>query len=135
MTLERIDPRALERTKGPAWDGLRRQFLEISETLLSLSPQVSTEFTTIYLKFLTTNAIDRKILAVVWLKKGTELVVGLAVPPSFEARCFIKAPPGCKYAGLNGYIKIKPGEEVPAELRVWAAEALKFSTATTSEQG
>ncbi|MGO9108620.1 MAG: hypothetical protein ACLP9L_05245, partial [Thermoguttaceae bacterium] len=61
--------------------------------------------------------------AVLWVKKSTELVLGLALPDSTTATEFQSAPKGCKYAGLTKYLVIKPEDQVPSDIQYWAREA------------
>jgi hypothetical protein len=61
--------------------------------------------------------------AVVWVKRASEIVVGLAMPPDLVETGLSGPPPGCKYAGLSGYFKITATDEVPNDLGNWASIA------------
>ena len=115
-----IDPRAIERVKGPAWDGIRHQFETVARTLLDAAPDTASELTTIYVKFRVT--ADGPVYAVVWLRRASELVVGLAVPQDAGGK--LSAPPkGREYPKLRGYFVVPAGGTVPRELAAWANAA------------
>jgi hypothetical protein len=121
---ERLDPKALDRIAGPAWEGVREQFLEISSLLLDLSPTTWSELTTIYVKYMRRKGIGEPPFAVIWLKNSKQITIGLALPK--EDTEFVQpAPKGMKYAGLTCYINIKPGERVPESLQVLARQAFE----------
>ena len=117
-----LDPRAIERISGRAWVGLRPLFTRINEALLSVSEDAHGELTTIYIKY-TTPDTGSQPYGVVWVKKASELVLGLALPDSITSTLFQIAPPGCKYAGLTKFVVIKPGDEIPDDIAHWIEQA------------
>ena len=120
--MERLDPRAVKRISGPAWDGIRSQFDQINGILLSVAEDIRGNLTTIYVKYAGTTTGDRPY-AVVWTKKSTELVVGFALPDSIVCPLLCPAPTGYKYAGLTKYLIVRPGDTVPPEIHGWARQA------------
>ncbi len=121
-----LDERTIERVSGPAWNNLRDTFLRISDILLSVDNEATSELTTIYVKFFVGNhQTGMKVYAVVWLKKSTELVIGLALPPTVDSLGLVDPPPQKKYAGLTRYLIIKEADSIPPELKVWAQEAYR----------
>ena len=119
---DRLDARASKRINGPSWAGLRRQFRKIHQALLSVSPSARGELTTIYVKYVA-DEIGNQPYAVVWLKKSTELVVGLALREGYEAAELRPPLPGYKYARLTAFLKITPQDAVPGEFLRWASDA------------
>ena len=124
--MKRIDERAVKRVSGPSWTGLRRQFEELHEVLTAVSPSARGELTTIYVKYVA-DEIGDKPFGVVWLKKSTELVVGLALPEGYESRGLVPPIPGYKYARLTAFLRITPEGSVPPELHHWAYDAYEHS--------
>jgi hypothetical protein len=123
MNVERLDPKAIERVSGPSWEGLRDKFLAISRALLDVAPETDSELTTIYVKFRTKHGPPGKVFAVVWLKKSTELVVGLALPSDVTDDVLAAAPAGHKYPGLTAYLRLRPTDAVPDGVKAWAKAA------------
>jgi len=121
MDFKRLDERALKRVSGPSWDRIRPQFDRIVSDLLSVSPLVKGELTTIYIKFSTTDSTaTTRPFAVLWVKKSTELVLGFALPLDFESPALLTDLSGHKYAGINKYLKVKCEDPVPIEVSKWA---------------
>ena len=114
-THERLDVKALERISGPAWDGMREQFLELSGLLLDQGEEVCSALTTIYVKF-TKASGQQQPFAVIWVKNSKQMTVGLSLPEPFDSKLVIKAPKGMTYKGLTGYVTVEPGELLPEEL-------------------
>ncbi len=125
---ERLDPRACERVKGSAWDGIRSQFLELSKILLDVAPSTVSELTTIYVKYLPMRNAEAKPFAVVWLKNSKQMTVGLALPISAQSHGVGPPPLGMSYAGLTGYVTISAGESLPDELSELARLAFIHSS-------
>lgn len=115
-----LDKRAIDRISGAAWDEIRPTFTAVHDALVSVSPEVRGELTTIYIKYLSKETGDQPF-AVLWVKKRTELLLGLAMPPGFSVPNAIPAP--VKYAGLTVYLRFEPGSEVPASLASFAKVA------------
>jgi hypothetical protein len=124
--IERLDPKAVERVSGPAWESLKPVFFDLSRVLLSVSPDAASELTTIYVKFCPT-AEKNSVFAVVWLKSSKQIVVGLSLPETVESPMLGPAPQGATYKGLTKYLTIRPGEAIPEELGGWAK--LSYETA------
>src|SRR5262245_55173257 len=79
VTSERLDPRALKRVSGHSWQRMRPLFEQVSNTILSLSPTANGKLTTIYVKFVSQETGIHPF-AVLWIKKASEMVLGLALP-------------------------------------------------------
>ena len=120
--MKRLDERAIKRLSGPSWTGLRRQFEKVHEALTSVSPSARGELTTIYVKYVADETRDQPF-AVVWLKKSTELVVGLALPDGYELSALGPPLPGYKYAGLTAFLRITSQDIVPPQLAQSAHDA------------
>ena len=120
--LDRLGPKATKRVGGKAWAITRPQFERIHNFLVSASADASVELATVYVKY-TVPAI-RQPFAVLWVKKSTELVLGLALPEDYTTSILSDAPNHIVYAGLTKYLCIHPGDPVPSELSKWAKDAL-----------
>jgi hypothetical protein len=118
-----ISDKALAKVAGPAWDPLRLQFSEITETLLSVNSVSFADLTTIYIKFTLTSETSSPVYAVMWVKSSKQLVVGLALPENCAAVGLGPAPKGMTYKGLTGYFCVSQGMLVPVELADWAKRA------------
>lgn len=117
--MERLDERAVDRISGPAWVSLRPQFEAIHAALIGIAPDVSGVLTTIYIKY-SSPPLGHKPFAVVWVKKASEIVVGLALPVDSVPEALSAPPTGFKYAGLTGYFKVTVDDAVPGDLSQWA---------------
>ncbi|HHH28780.1 MAG TPA: hypothetical protein ENK57_10615 [Polyangiaceae bacterium] len=115
--MSRLDERAVERVSGPSWQALKPAVLEIGETLLSADKGAKSNLTTIYVKF---ERADGSVYAVMWIKKSTQAVTGLALPEGIEAERLHDAPKGMTYPGLTRYFTVQEGDEVPDDLAEWA---------------
>ena len=120
--MEQLDPRVFKRMSGPSWNGLRNQFDRISDALLAVSPYARGELTTIYVKY-AADETKNQPYGVVWLKKSTELIVGLALPEGYEAPGTEPPLPGYKYAKLTAFLRITPQDAVPGQISQWALDA------------
>lgn len=127
---KRLDPRAVERTSGPAWQPLYSLFLQLSEVLLDAHPEATSALTTIYVKFETESPEGRRPFAVVWLKRSSELAVGLALPHAVSHARLIDPPAGMKYPLLTRFLILRPGDSLPPELAEWSR--LAVATVATS---
>ncbi|MBC7818538.1 MAG: hypothetical protein IAG10_16750, partial [Planctomycetaceae bacterium] len=78
--MNRLDPDAVARVSGPRWSTLRPAFIEISDAMLAVSPEATGRLTTIYVKFQFMRGDSVIVYAVAWIKKSSEIVVGLALP-------------------------------------------------------
>jgi hypothetical protein len=85
---------------------------------MSAAPAVSSVLTTIYVKYSTPQTGGRPF-AVVWLKKSSELVLGLSLPPETEVECAVEIPK-LKYSGLTTYLRFEADGEIPSQLCEWA---------------
>ena len=119
-----LDQRAIKKISGPAWSNLRPAFMQVSELLLSTSASARGELTTIYVKYVSDET--RNIpFAVVWLRKSSELTIGLALPDEESSSVFVEMPKGCKYAGLTRYLVLTADTGVPEKFDEWAAIAFR----------
>ncbi len=119
---DRMDPRALERVSGPSWRKMRPLFDQVSGLLLSVSSTARGELTTIYVKFLDQETRPQPY-AVLWIKKASEMVLGLALPNEATAPYFTQAPRGCGYKGLTKYVAIHENDEIAPDLAGWVQVA------------
>lgn len=117
---DRIDQRIFKRIEGPKWAGIRKSYPTVNEYLLSVDPNTIARLTTIYVKYELVPQEGSPIYAVVWLKRSSELVVGLSLPSSVKSSLLGPAPVGMIYAGLTKYLTIAQGETPPVELKKWA---------------
>jgi hypothetical protein len=122
--LEQLDQRANERISGPAWDELRPIITAVHSALVSPSSTASGELTTIYVKY-TNAAAGANPYAVMWIKKSSSLVLGLALPATHSSPLFMAAPTGCKYAGLTKYLTFTTGDIIPPDLSSWVEAAYR----------
>lgn len=118
--MTQLDPRAVERVSGPSWQALKPAVLEIGDALLGASGNARNNLTTIYVKF---EREDGSVYAVMWIKKSTQAVVGMALPENTKHERLHDAPKGMTYPGLTRYFTIHGGDEVPGELSAWARVA------------
>ena len=118
----RLDENAVDRVRGPAWNALRAAFLDASRVLLAVSPEATSELTTIYVKFCT-SAAKNVVYAVVWLKNSKQIIVGLSLPGDDGSPLLGPPPPGTQYKGLTKYLTIRAGGAVPDALADWARQA------------
>jgi hypothetical protein len=119
---KQLDPKVLEKVGGPAWERLRGAFFEIATALLETSPASTSEFTTIYIKFLPSKG-KADVFGVVWIKSSKQIVVGLSLPDTVNSPRFVSAPQGTKYRGITKYFVVTESEPVPSELTQWAYSA------------
>jgi hypothetical protein len=96
--------------------------------LINVKPDVIGSLTTIYVKY-TSPELGQAPFAVVWVKKASEIVVGLALPTELVKSGLSGPPPGFKYAGLTGYFKVTATDEVPNDFGKWAAIAYDHTKA------
>ena len=122
LSCERMDSRALKRMSGPSWRAMRPIFDQVSSMLLSVSPTAKGELTTIYIKFVSQETKGRPY-AVLWVKKASEMVLGLALPETDTSPHFVPAPKGCKYAGLTKYVELCTADSLPPDMIDWARSA------------
>jgi hypothetical protein len=120
-----LSDRAAEKLSGPSWDPLRETFTRINNALLGVSPDAFGELTTIYIKYAVSNVATAAVYAVVWIKSAKQLVVGMALPADVSHPELVPPPHGTKYKGLTGYLVLKPGDIVPANIELWAKSAFE----------
>ncbi len=125
MNIERLDSKAVKKISGPSWDSIRDLFATINDKLLSVSENVSGELTTIYIKYSSTDTAGLPF-SVVWIKKASEIVVGLSLPDHVVSSRLVGPPKGCKYAGLTKFFVVDELNSPPEELEQWANEAYQF---------
>lgn len=125
----------IAKVSGPAWEQLRRQFIEIGRLLLTVSPDAHSELLTTYVKF-TINTVpqrhvvqaqpsfgEQRVFGAVWYKNSKRLIVGLSLPEQYEAEELGPPLPGTTYKGLNKYFVVERGGAVPKGLAEWAGPA------------
>jgi hypothetical protein len=117
--MDRLDPDAISKVSGPAWRPLRAAFMQISETLLSVAPDVRGSLTTIYVKYCVQKAGGETTYAVVWIRKSSEIVVGLALPDGFSHPRLYPPPTNRKYAN-TAFFTVTESQGIPVELPEWA---------------
>jgi hypothetical protein len=120
--MNRLDPKAVEKVNGPAWDKMRWKFETVSDALLAVSPTTIGELTTIYVKYSEPDT-SKQPYAVVWIKKASEIILGLSLPENILSPSFVDAPKGCKYAGLTKYVVLKEDDDLPESIAYWAKQA------------
>jgi hypothetical protein len=118
VAMKGLDIRAAERISGPSWEHIRSLFGCIHKILVDTDECVSGSLTTIYVKY---GLSDRRAppFAVVWIKKSTELIVGLALPSEFQCQELSEPFPGYIYSGLTRYIKFNTNSVLPDEFATW----------------
>ncbi len=125
MNTERLDPKAVKRLEGPAWDPLRLKIGMVNDILLDVSKSATGQLTTIYIKYSSPETAGNPY-AVVWIRKASELVVGLSLPDDIQHLRLIDAPKGYAYAGLTKYFVLDANTFVPLEFEGWATTAFEF---------
>ena len=119
----RLDPRAIKRVSGPAWEKMRRQFNAVNAALLGVGSDVRGELTTIYIKYISDAAEADEPFAVLWVKKSTELLLGFSLPEGLTSPHFQEPPNNLKYGQLNRYLLMGVADEVPDDICTWATAA------------
>lgn len=119
----RLDPKAFDRLSGKSWAALLPDFLQLSRVLLAAAPDAHSELTTIYVKFCLPVASKSSPYAVVWVKRSSELVVGMALPEDLECADLGDPIAGMKYPLLTKYFVVRPGGGLPSGLADWASLA------------
>lgn len=122
QTIDGLDPAAIAKVSGPAWEPMRTTFFQVCEALLSATEEVCSELTTVYVKFMR-DCGSREVYAVVWIKSSKQLVIGLALPEDVDAPEFTSAPRGTSYRGLTKYLCLRPSDDAPQALSEWAKQA------------
>ena len=125
--MERLDPKVIERIGGPAWVNLRPTVVAICETLLSVSPSARGTLITVYVKFDAEEETAKRPFAVLWLRKASELVVGLSLPEESDIPELVGPPPGCSYAGLTAFLCLTQGMDLPPHFDDWVRDAFKHA--------
>jgi hypothetical protein len=120
---DRLDVRARTRVAGPSWRTLQPEFVRINDALLAVSPTARGSLTTVYVKYVDESEAGPQPYAVVWIKKSSELVVGLSLPEGFSALGLSLEKEGYKYAKLNGYLVVTAANPTPDAFQEWAERA------------
>lgn len=121
---DRLDPPAIDRIRGASWAAMRPYVEVVHEHLISVSPNSFGELTTIYVKY-TSAETGSNPYAVLWLRKSTEITLGLALDDIPDG--LSEAPAGCKYAGLTGFVILHAGDQIPGQLQCWARAAYEHA--------
>jgi hypothetical protein len=111
MTFERLDDRAIKRISGPAWDRMRPRFEAAHLSLIAVSDTAHGKLMTIYVKYLSEETGSRPF-AVMWLRKSTELLIGLALPEKQIPKSAVDTQ-GIAYEGLTAYFRIEADNALP----------------------
>jgi hypothetical protein len=118
-----LSQRIIDKVSGPAWEQIRGQFMQMAQLFLSVSPDADSKLLNTYVKFTTRTDPNSPVFAVVWLKSGKQMMVGLALPEEYDARELGPAPLGTTYKGLNKYFIVQRGGTVPEGFAEWAGRA------------
>jgi hypothetical protein len=116
---------ALATMSGPAWVPLRRQFIEIGESLLAVAAEAYCGSLGRYVKFTTNASPSSPAYAAVWMQSSARLIVGLALPETYEADHLGPPLPKTVYKGLTKYFTVKRDGIVPEMLAEWAGLAYR----------
>jgi hypothetical protein len=123
LQMGRVDPRIEARFAGQAFAGIREQFAQVNQLLLSVHPAASSEFTTIYGKYKIDESPMSPVFGVMWCKCAQKVWLGLALPSKARDPAAFAAPPRMNYKGLTTYVKLSPDTETPSQLSSWIREA------------
>ncbi len=117
-----LSQRAHNKLDSPQWMTLRELFLQVSEVILSISPEAQGELAGSYVKFATGSQSTSPAYAVVWPKVSApkRLFVGLSLPEDFLAEPLDLPPDKLVYKGLTRFLTIDNDQTIPAELQEWA---------------
>ena len=120
-----LTQRTRDKLSTPKWKPLRDFFLQVSEVILEVSPDVQGDLAGTYMKFTTGSHPASAAYAVVWLKVSApkRLIVGLALPEDFKAEGLGPPPERIVYKGLTKFFVIEEGQTVPERLSGWAKRA------------
>jgi hypothetical protein len=122
--MRELPQQVIAKVSGTAWEPLRKQFLETGRILLEVSPDARGELVGHYVKFTMSMAPNSPPYAVLWLKNSKRLVVGLALPETYEAEGLgPSVVSGTFYKGLTKYFTVEPGGAVPQGLADWSRRA------------
>jgi hypothetical protein len=110
-TFDRLDPKAIKRVGGPAWESIRPSFVAVHASVIEASPTAHGHMMTSYVKYLTDETGSQPI-AVVWLSKSSELLIGLALPADTACPAAME-PMGMTYKGITVYLRVRATDPVP----------------------
>lgn len=127
--LESLDERGQKRLSGKAWHDIRPVVDQVHRALTEVSDEVSGELTTIYIKYTSANTCGNPF-AILWVKKSTEIILGLAMPEPIPVELSAAPAKNMIYNGITGYLKMAKDDLVPAELSEWAIAAYKNTIAS-----
>ena len=122
--LVRLDPRAIERISGKAWDGVRSHFASIHEAIIAASPSARGALTTIYIKY-TSDETGQNPFAVLWVKSSAELVLGISLPDTASLPQSLLARSTPNYKNMTAFLRFTAADSVPNKLAGWLAESHK----------
>jgi hypothetical protein len=103
---------------------MRSKLEKIHAAIVAVSPHAVGKLTTIYIKYTTPETGDAPY-AVLWVKKSTELTLGLALPENYSAEGLSGSPRTIKYKGLTAFLTITPCSEMSADLGQWIVDAYR----------
>lgn len=111
-----LTQRVHDKLNSTHWRSLQELFVQVSEVLLSISPDAQGDLTGTYVKF--TSAPSRPAYAAVWpkLTSPKRLVADLALPDDFAVEGLGPAPERMFYPGLTKFLVINEGQSIPEQL-------------------
>ena len=118
--LSRLAPKVIERIGRPSWALIRPKFEAIHAALIAVSETTCGESKGAYVKYVAD--IGGQPFAVVWLKKSTELLIGLALPESQCVDVGLQST-GITYRGLTAFLRLETGQSIPEQFGEWAQSA------------
>jgi hypothetical protein len=128
--MRELSQRIIAKVSGPAWEQLRGQFMQIGRLLLAVSHEAESELFTTYVKFRVDSGLSSSVYAAVWFKNSRRMIIGLALPETFDAEGLGPALPGTTYKGLTKYFTVERGSAVPIAFADWAR--LAYQNALTA---
>lgn len=128
-----LDPRIIDRIRGPAWSAIRDKFIQLCESVLAVSTNTRAELTTIYVKFCVVDEPTAPVYAVAWLKTAKNVVIGFALPETVSDASLTVAPAGMTYKGITKYWRLLPDEPLSPEVSNWAQIAFEAVNARRNQ--
>lgn len=127
-----LTQRTRKKLSTPRWKPLRDWFVQVSEIILEVSPDVQGDLAGSYVKFTTGPHPTSAAYAVIWPKFSApkQLLIGLALPEDFEAAGLGPPPVRIFYQGLTKFLVIEEGQAVPERLAHWAKRAYEEASSS-----
>jgi len=120
-----LTQRTYDKLNTPRWKSLRDLFIRVGNVILEASPDAQGDLAGTYVKFTIGPTPTSPTYAAVWPKMSLpkRLIVGLALPESFQAAGLGPPPERIFYHGLTKFLVIEEGQAVPEGLAGWAQRA------------